>query len=312
MNRKQIAYLNSMATSSDFCKSKPEVWSTIPNFANLLNSLDACRQQISSLATGQLTNISGIAENKQQHRLLLLELTAETAARIVAYANAQNNVILANEVNYSEYELKRQPDLTLVEICQLIYQKAQQNLEALAPYFVTAETQAALLDAINAFNSILPAPRNGQVEQAQATRQIELLFQQAAAILKNMDSLVEMIRRSDAEFYSGYFESRRIIVRGIRTLALKIQVSDSQSGAGLKGVQISIYENGNVGTTLQASAKALVEKTTASKGGCQVSNLATGAYLACADKAGYTSSSQTIYINDGEMTVLNLAMSPLN
>lgn len=312
MNRKQIAFFNSMVTVSDYCKSKPLSWAKLPNFEPLLNDLDTHRQQISALASGQLTNISGIAVNKKQLRLELVLAAAETSSRLVAYAKAQKNVILQNEVAYSEYELKRQPDIPFEEICQLLYTKAQLNLEALAPYLITAQTQAALLSAITAFSSAQPAPRQGQVDQTQTTRQIELLFQQASNILDDMDALVEMVRRSDAEFYTGYTEARHIIVRGVRTLALKIQVSDSQNGSSLKGVHISIYKNGHGNTEPAPGDKAILQKVTAEKGGCQVSNLASGAYLACAEKAGYTTKNQTVYINEGEMTMLNLQLIPLN
>lgn len=308
MNKRQLSVLNMMVATCDYCKFNPTAWAALPNFSALYSSLDTVQAQIHALASEQMATPKGITKKKNQQKQLLIQLADETASRLRAYAHATGNGKLEEEMEHNERNMARLPDNALPDTCTQIYKKAEKLLNEVGNYQVTEATQAALLEAITSYKLLQPGPRAEQVIHAQQTYQIDSLFVQSTTILESMDILVNTLRHSNPDFYTSYHDARRVIMKGTRNLALQLQVNDQQTHAGLKGVKLSLY----AGTAEPAANdKAILQKITAKKGGSQIRNLASGAYLLRAEKAGYSSESHIIYINDGETTELNLWLEPL-
>lgn len=312
MNKRQSAHVNMMTATIDCCKLNPISWQWMPNFAEKLSTLENKQLRIHELSEKQAVNNSGITQEKTVLKTTMIQLTAETASKVGAYANAIKDTKLEHAVNINEAQLKRLPDATLPDSCKMIHSKAAAHLAQLAPYLLTEATQATLLTAIEAFTSIQTAPREGQIQHSQITRQLAELFDETQQILEEMDKLVDMAKLSDPEFYSTYYESRRLVEKGGRTLALKIHAVSSNDNSNQKGVRILVYTNGHSSTEPAEGQTALLRKTTADKGNCLVRSLEAGAYLVCASKEGYEAQNHTVYINEGEMSLLELRMKPLN
>jgi hypothetical protein len=58
-----------------------------------------------------------------------------------------------------------------------------------------------------------------------------------------------------------------------------------------------------------ATGEPSLMKKTAAKGGFYVSSLAAGTYKVILQKVGYAEQSQTIFVNDGELTTMNVQLT---
>lgn len=312
MKNKQENRFSMYLTTVDFCANNVDLTAPLPNFSILFSSFQNTCDQIHLVAEAQLIDSSGSTANKTGKNKVLVALGADTARKLVAYAKLTKNQKLLKEISFTESSLSRMPDTTLAEATQLIYDRAQTHLSSLTAYLITADTQTALLQAINAYKAALSAPRLDTATLVQTTKQLAGLFKTGDEALGDMDALVEIIRTSQPIFYSGYKTARKVIDTGIGKLSVRGLVSDAQTSAPLKGVSVSFALDGDAmkaGATSEASA-VLVKKT-AEKGGFNVTSLAAGTYRVTLKKAGYTEPTLTVYVNDGELTLVDVKLEKI-
>lgn len=223
----------------DFCKSNAAITADLPNFTTNLTTLENTILQIQSVAEQQKIDKKGGTVSKTQLAASLITIAADNARKLTAFAKFSNNQILLGEVHISESSFKNFSDTDLKDYAQIIYDRAQSNIAWLTSYGITETTQAVFLAAINAYNTVLEAPRVNTTITSQATKQLVVLFETADAALANMDAAVEIIRLSQPNFYNGYRSARKIVNTGIGYLAVKGTVTDAVSGEPLKGVTIN-------------------------------------------------------------------------
>ena len=102
------------------------------------------------------------------------------------------------------------------------------------------------------------------------------------------------------------------VITGARKLAVKFKITDSSAGKGLAGALIA-FEPIN-GTVIKSKAGAdLVKnvKIASAKGGLNLKTLPAGTYLITASKEGFMPQTVTVYLNDGELTTVNVALQPV-
>jgi hypothetical protein len=118
---------------------------------------------------------------------------------------------------------------------------AQPIVASLATYGITAATQTALLNAINAFNTAIPKPRLGITEKKQSTTQLAALFKTADTALENIDTAVEIVRLTQVNFYNGYKAARKLVLTGGGSVSVKGIVTDASTGEPLKSVTLKFF-----------------------------------------------------------------------
>jgi 5-hydroxyisourate hydrolase-like protein (transthyretin family) len=310
MNNVQENHLKMQLTTAAYCDNTSCSLSTLPAYTTNLTKLFELNTEIKTISELQKTGLSGITNNKNQIRKNLITLGADTARKVNSYAKLNGNLTLAGEVNFTETDLKRCTDLQLRDYQQIIYNKAQEILPLVADYGITEDTQAALLLNINAFNSVLSAPRLGITTKSQATKQLVELFKLSNEALEKLDLAVEIIRLSDVVFYNGYHTARKIIAKGNTKLAVRGTVIEEQNGEPIRGVAVSFVLDGQENGIAKATDNgAQVVKKTAAKGGFTIKSLASGIYKVSFKKSGYVEQVVTANVNDGELTVINIALA---
>ena len=299
MNNYQESKLSMYLASRDFMGDNVAILDPLPNFQENYRGFQDTIIQIQQ--SGKLQNFSktGIAATKNEQKQELITLAVDTARRTTAYAKFGKNNTLLNEVNYSESDLKRCADTNLCSVAQGIHDRAQTNIDALAAYGVTPDTQSALANAISAFNSSIPKPRLGITEKKQSTEQLSRLFKVADTYLGNIDTLVEIVRLSQVNFYNGYRAARKLVQTGIGSLSLKGTITDAQNGEPLKGVTLRFVSSDGIEP---------FEKITAEKGGFIAKTIPEGTYQVTASKEGYKEKIMTVSVTDGEMTKVDLKL----
>ena len=299
MNNYQESKLSMYLASRDFMGDNVSILDPLPNFQENYRGFQDTIAQIQQSGTLQNFSKTGIAATKNEQKQELTTLAVDAARKITAYAKLNKNNTLLKEVNYSESDLKRCADTNLCSVAQGIYDRAQANIDALAAYGVTPETQGALANAISSFNTSIPKPRLGIAEKKQTTEQLIRLFKVADTYLENVDTLVEIVRLSQVDFYNGYRAARKLVQTGNGSLSMKGTITDAQNGEPLKGVTLRFVSNDGVEP---------FEKVTAEKGGFIAKAIPEGTYQVTASKEGFKEKVMTISVVDGEMTKMDLKL----
>lgn len=310
MTNQQESRLSMYLTFRDFQASYTAITNPLPNYTTNSTTFVNTIPQIQAIAEQQKISKKGVTDNKNNLKETLIVMTADYARKLGVYAKFTNNDTLAQEVKFSESKLRQIADTAVKDYAQIVYDRAQTNVAALATYGITAATQTTLLNAINAYNASIGKPGVSRTESGQNTKQLEALFKTADAALANMDAAVEIVRLTQVAFYNSYKNARKVIETGIGSLAVKGLVTDAVSGEPLKGVTLSFSLEGNNG--LAKAAKAATEsvvKKTAEKGGFNIKTLPSGMYSVTIKKVGYVDQVVTVAVADGDLTELNVQLS---
>jgi len=297
-------------TADEFLSANDSITTTLPRYQEFRASFQNGISQIRSSNEQQSIDKSGIANKKSQLRKLLVKLGADTSRKIQSYAKIENNQILLSEAKFTESDFKSASDSDLETFAQSTYDTAQTQLGNLAQYGVTNETQNDLIRALTDFRAAMPTPRNGAIGTKLSTEQIAKAFTATDKALDNIDALVEIVRISQPEFYSGYKSARKIIDTAVGSLQVKGFVTDASTGEGLKGATVSFELNNNSNGLLKAKASSSesVKKKTADKGGFNIKTLTEGTYSATVSKNGYADVVTTIAVTNGELAMLNVEL----
>ncbi len=158
MNNYQESKLSMYLVVRDYMTTNATILNPLPNFTTNQTAFQNAITQIQTSGEQQNFDKTGIAGSKNQLKQTLVTLAADAARKLTAYAKFTNNQTLLSEVNYSESDLKHRADTNLRDAAQGIYDRTQPIVASLATYGITAATQTALLNAINAFNTAIPKP----------------------------------------------------------------------------------------------------------------------------------------------------------
>ncbi len=288
----------------DFLNQNANITSTIPNFDTLFPEFTDNINQIQIIRENQEVDRTGIAAKKEQLRNDLIALALDVSRKTEAYSKMTDNLVLENEVHYSESDFKRSADTILKDRAMLIYNKANSDLAVLETYGITESILKSLKNAIDLYNDAIPKPRLGITEKKQATDKLDILFKANDAILEKFDKLIEVVRTNQASFYSSYKDNRKVIVKGNISLAVKGMVTDATSGEPLKGATVTLSPD-SVSESV-SKGKPYVVKKTAEKGRFKIKNLHAGIYYVTIKKNGFADQVTTIAVSDGETSELNV------
>lgn len=308
MNKKQENRFSMYLATVDFCDLNTDITTPLPNFSTNLTNLKTTCDRIHLISETQAADTSGTTAGKNDYRENLIVSGADTARKLTAFAKLSKNQKLLKEISFTESDLRHLPDTILADTVKLIYDRAQANLASLDTYLITVETQTVLLQAITNYKLVLASPRVEKVSQVQATKQLAELFVAGDEALANMDAVVEIVRLTQVNFYAGYKLARKVIESGNRKMSVKGLVTDVQTGEPVRGAVISFWPDGDATKTYAANDASLVKKT-AEKGGFYVSSMPAGTYRVTLQKVGYTEQTLTVYVNDGELTVVDVKLA---
>ncbi|NVO10113.1 MAG: carboxypeptidase regulatory-like domain-containing protein [Bacteroidales bacterium] len=301
MNILQKVKLTMYMVVKDFLRLNATIVEKLPNYKANATVLDDNILKIQGAAELQAFKKTGIADEKNKLRASLIAQAEDFSLKLVAYAANIRNMILLKEVKYSKSELIRAADADLKNMAQCIYNRAHENIAALAGYDITEGMVTTFLDTINSFNEAIPTVREGATSKKLHTTQLEDLYKETDAALSNIDRIVEIVRLSYPDFYKGYQNSRLVIKRSGGSVALKGVVTDASNHEPLRGVTLII-------APVDGNGAAIVKKT-ADKGGFMVKSLPEGVYNVTVSKSGYKDQVVTVAITNGELSVLNVEMN---
>ena len=155
--------------------------------------------------------VSGAATAKAELGAQMTDTALLVAGAIVAYATEAEDFELAKEMHFTKSSFKGREG-SVVARCRTIHAAAAENLDELEDNEVTAATLTAFKKQIDAFEALIPKPRNDKAAKVAATKALPKLLRQADTILKKrLDKLAPTFAAENPEFVDQYRAARAIV-----------------------------------------------------------------------------------------------------
>ncbi|NVO21647.1 MAG: carboxypeptidase regulatory-like domain-containing protein [Bacteroidetes bacterium] len=304
MRSKNEARLKMYQSVADFLSKNTQLTQSLPEFAALSAILQENIGKLLEFMKVQTSDHNGITFAKKKEKSEVLNRTLSLSGKVTAYATLLGDELLLRTVKITSSTLSTKSDHQLAAFCLSLCDAATPLLPKLQDYSVTEEELNALKQLGSEFLSMIPKPREARRDSKQANHAMQLLMQETDSILQKMDALIQIIRYSNASFYQHFKDSRKIIEQGGRSQSARVLVKEISSNVGMAGVLVTFqHSNGSIG-------KIVYEKKTKGKGGFFIPSLDDGTYLVTASKEGYQPQTKTVFINQGELTRIELELIP--
>jgi len=188
------------------------VWQSLQAFADGYTDFTSHVARIQSLELSQVTDSTGIAQDKKASKAAMATAAQTISAAVHAYAVKTKNNTLANETDFNVSDLTGERDAEAIKDCQNIHDLANTNLASLAAYGITAAKLTALQALIDAFKAIVSKPRDHIATGKTVTQILSDEFDAADETLSEiLDGLIAQFQATNAKFVSDYNNARIIV-----------------------------------------------------------------------------------------------------
>lgn len=200
-----------------YLKQNPAAWPENEPVGVVLEEMAIRVGQVESTRQMVDTDQSGVTREKTAFKAELTEATLALASVIYAMAVRTNNLLLQGKTNLRESDLTRLSEAGLATVAKNVLDLANENLDQLAPYQVTAETVANQETILKNYKDSLAIPRATVAERKAANEKIKTLVKQTSQLLDSqLDRLMMPYKKTNPDFYHGYKNARKIVDYGIR------------------------------------------------------------------------------------------------
>jgi len=189
-------------------------WSGTAAFADAVTRAKNGLTAIDTAADSQQTPTTGVTADKAQARTDLEDKTLEIADQLAALAAKNGNNDLAAKVEMTKSSLDRMQPNDLEATAERVADLANTNIAALAAYGVAAADVTALNTARTTFQGIQSTPRELAAGRKALTKSLSELIANVRSIFRNeIDKMMTPYKKSNPDFYNGYFAARVIVNR---------------------------------------------------------------------------------------------------
>lgn len=229
-----------------------------------LNTLWNTMVQLDAQAS---TDITGYAEDKTKRKKELSDTLVSCHLHLKPWFYEHPDSTAPMETRITVSDIKYAGDARLVIIAYKTYEYVQANLLPLAAYGLNAGTQAAMRDAITAFETESDMPYRQRDNRKKANKELEETIRQANELVRGKISLfMGPYFISDPAFYADFKRKTRLGKVQRQTMALRVKVQNAE-GSPISQCHIQVKPAGN------HDAVNAISKTS---GQVNFQNLATG------------------------------------
>jgi len=276
MDDKQTRKLNMTNATLEVMDDNNAFWAGIPAIVTKKGQVEASRDEIVSLAQEQGTDISGNTADKDTKRLAMANAAYEITKPLTAYAQDTGNEVLEAEIDFELTDFTTGKDIDARDNAQLVRDRANTYIGALANYNITPALVTALQDKITAFANVIGSPRAARSTKKSKTEAIAEEFVLLEGFLEGLDNLMVTFRTSQSEFFDSYTAAREVVDTGGRKVMLILKAVEDDSGLELGGAD----------ATVTGAGKTLTRFTTVN-GLAQFKDMEQATYSGVMKKPGY-------------------------
>ncbi len=210
MNDRQENYLSMCVATKTTLDLHNPTWAGTPAFVTQDTDYNLKLSTLQSLKTLQETDITGYAVEKGAKKEDMISKTMGIIGGLKAYALAESNNVLLEEIDYTESDLKGTRDELVASKCQIVQDRANTFGLVLLGYNVTAAMITDQQTAIGDYSVASQLPSTKEDARQVITSQIEGTIGQLRSVLEIIDSLVKTFEATQPAFVEEYFNSREI------------------------------------------------------------------------------------------------------
>jgi hypothetical protein len=213
MDQAQTNRVTMYKTVAAYLDSQNAVWNgmapfvvAVHDFKNKLAAIDDAAQQQEAP--------SGASDSKAGARDALEDVLFLTSEALGVLAHASNDHDLRALTDVHASLLDKIPADELINRATLILARANARKTELATMQITQANLDELAQALQDFSAVKEQPRQATVDRMTKTESLAQLIRDAGGALRNqIDRLVNLFRRSNPEFVSGYRGARVVVDR---------------------------------------------------------------------------------------------------
>jgi hypothetical protein len=303
MDKKSENRISMYKTVIGLCDANMTIINEIPAFGGALLQFKGKVSVIDATAELQTLDIRGHARDKEAARATLEATAVALAGAMASFAEANGNLTLEAEVDFTASELMLARDEELVYHCENLEGKINRHIAELTPYGITELVMDGYGDLIEAYKARTYDPTLARTQKKAYTRLLKEQTRDANRFLKrNMDPLAKMFDAHHHEFYLQYRNARVIYDLKGRgkdeegVTALYGKVFDAINQEPLKGVHLWIQ-----GTNIATDSDG--------DGMYEIILEAGGSYVVQGQKIGYvTYTSAEVEVETGKRAELDAGM----
>ena len=196
----------------EVCRSHQSLWESIPAYVSALEEFEN-RVEILRLRSGIRSNITaGVSAGKRSRLETLYDQLLVVHGALWVFATSTNNFQLMSRNKVTISDLKRLSIVRLDAHLNNIIEDINEHGEALADFGITAEYLQETIDLINQGSYNARRPRMAIIERKMLTQSLTTISHDLDNLLRlKLDKLMNLFRKSNADFYSRYHNARMII-----------------------------------------------------------------------------------------------------
>lgn len=214
MDRKLTNRVTMFKTVSGYLDQNNSIWSGMAPLAAAVQAFKAKLTAIDAAAQKQETPVSGAVDEKAGARDALEDVLFLTCEALGALGHTSNDNELMALTDLTPSGLDKLGDEALANRATTILARANAMKSELATLQVTPANLDELDQALQDFQASKAKPRTAVAERVAQTESLPSLVREGSDILGNqIDPLVNLFRRSHADFVAGYRSARVIVDR---------------------------------------------------------------------------------------------------
>ncbi|MBM3434642.1 MAG: carboxypeptidase-like regulatory domain-containing protein [Bacteroidetes bacterium] len=218
MTDDQINKLNMAESTSTVIGQNEVIWADSPVFVRAKTALGSTISAIHLQSQKQGSDPKGYTVSKKSIKLQLIDAALHAIGALATHAVDIDDQVLLKKIAFTEYNLTHCREQELVDKSGIIADAAQPLLQTLAGHKYKESDYTAFTTLINSFESSIPLRRAAITGISTATDNLEILFRDLNAVLRNkLDFLILNYRKSHPDFFKAYTSARIIVDLGKRT-----------------------------------------------------------------------------------------------
>ncbi|WP_243347799.1 carboxypeptidase-like regulatory domain-containing protein [Parabacteroides sp. FAFU027] len=289
-----------------FSQNKTE-FGKLPNFISYESQFNTDFDTLTSLRPEQFLITTDSTTVKAENRVKLETKAITLCKYLNIYATVNNLSQLKAETDYSKTDIKRMKHGELTEFVDALLIRAEEHKDKTAEYNIAEADITGLKTLNDKFKSSIPKPTINKLNSREYNNAVDECHDNIEESLGNIDLIVELISETNTALYSKYKSARKVTVRGTRSVAVKINVTDAQ-GNPLKGVQVTLELLNTSETPSEEFDEMSMTRTSAEKGGMLIKTIDEGSYRVTAVKTGFKRSETILHYCSGEPQSLVIKM----
>lgn len=213
MNQRQMNSKHMLDATLVFLDENFTLWQSILKIDEVKNQLGTISLAIDNAADEQEQSQVTIGKIKLKLKRIISEKADILNDVVEVFALMNDNQILADKMADSVSDLLKMKNEDMLRRVKQIIKGASENQEMLIiDYGLNPEQITDLQTDCDRFLELNGQPREYQIKSSMATKSLEDLISEANRLLSNqLDSLMKIFKRRDANFYHGYLKARMVV-----------------------------------------------------------------------------------------------------